>query len=115
MKTSTDRILTTHVGSMPRPESIRTLLRAALAGQPIDEAVMAARAAEAVRDVVRRQAEVGLDVVSDGEMSKTSFLAYTDARLTGFVTTGADPSAARTDTGFWTRRVDSRKEWRAVR
>jgi 5-methyltetrahydropteroyltriglutamate--homocysteine methyltransferase len=115
MKTSTDRILTTHVGSMPRPESIRTLLRAALAGQPIDEAVMAARAAEAVRDVVRRQAEVGLDVVSDGEMSKTSFLAYTDARLTGFVTTGADPSAARTDTGFWTRRVDSRKEWRAFR
>src|SRR5918996_1098504 len=67
MKTSTDRILTTHVGSMPRPESIRTLLRAALAGQPIDEAVMAARAAEAVGDVVRRQAEVGLDVVSAGE------------------------------------------------
>jgi 5-methyltetrahydropteroyltriglutamate--homocysteine methyltransferase len=115
MKTSTDRILTTHVGSMPRPESIRALLRAALAGQPIDEAVLAARAAEAVRDVVRRQAEVGLDVVSDGEMSKTSFLAYTDARLTGFVTTGADPSAALTDTGFWTRRVDSRKEWRAFR
>jgi 5-methyltetrahydropteroyltriglutamate--homocysteine methyltransferase len=58
---------------------------------------------------------VGLDVVSDGEMSKTSFLAYTDARLTGFVSTGADPSAALTDTGFWTRRVDSRKEWRAFR
>jgi 5-methyltetrahydropteroyltriglutamate--homocysteine methyltransferase len=115
MQTSTDRILTTHVGSMPRPESIRALLRAGLAGQPVDEAALAARAAEAVREVVRRQAEVGLDVVSDGEMSKTSFLAYTDARLTGFVSTGADPSAALTDTGFWTRRVDSRKEWRAFR
>jgi 5-methyltetrahydropteroyltriglutamate--homocysteine methyltransferase len=115
MQTSTDRILTTHVGSMPRPESIRALLRAGLAGQPVDEAALAARAAEAVREVVRRQAEVGLDVVSDGEMSKTSFLAYTDARLTGFVSTGADPSAMLTDTGFWTRRVDSRKEWRAFR
>ena len=66
MKTSTERILTTHVGSIPRPESIRALLRARLGGQPIDEAELAARAAEAVREVVRRQAEVGLDVVSDG-------------------------------------------------
>src|SRR6185503_6137301 len=76
------------------------------------------RAAEAVTEVVRRQAEVGLDVVSDGEMSKTSFLAYTDTRLTGFVTTTAatDPSAALTGAGgAWARRVDSRREWRAFR
>ena len=112
------RILTTHVGSIPRPESIRTLLRARLVGQAIDEAELAARTAEAVADVVRRQAEVGLDVVSDGEMSKTSFLAYTDTRLTGFVTTTAatDPSAALTGAGgAWARRVDSRREWRAFR
>jgi 5-methyltetrahydropteroyltriglutamate--homocysteine methyltransferase len=117
MKTSTDRILTTHVGSIPRPESVRALLRARVGGQRIDEAELAARAAEAVTDVVRRQAEVGLDVVSDGEMSKTSFLAYTDDRLTGFVPAagGADASAAPTDAGFWTRRVDSRREWRAFR
>jgi 5-methyltetrahydropteroyltriglutamate--homocysteine methyltransferase len=117
MKTSTERILTTHVGSIPRPESIRALLRARLGGQPIDEAALAARAAEAVTEVVRRQAEVGLDVVSDGEMSKTSFLAYTDDRLTGFVTNTAatDPSAALTGAGFWSRRVDSRREWRAFR
>ena len=118
MKTSTERILTTHVGSIPRPESVRVLLRARLAGQPIDEAELAARAAEAVTDVVRRQAQVGLDVVSDGEMSKTSFLAYTDDRLTGFVTTTAatDPSAALTGAGgAWARRVDSRREWRAFR
>ena len=85
MKTSTDRILTTHVGSIPRPESIRALLRARLGGQAIDEAQLAARVAEAVAEVVRQQAEVGLDVVSDGEMGKTSFLAYADERLTGFV------------------------------
>ncbi len=118
MKTSTERILTTHVGSIPRPESIRTLLRARLGGQPIDEAELAARTAEAVTEVVRRQAEVGLDVVSDGEMSKTSFLGYTDARLTGFVTTTAatDPSAENTGAGgAWARRVESRREWRAFR
>ena len=108
MKTSTDRILTTHVGSIPRPESVRTLLRARLGGQRIDEAELAARATEAVADVVRRQGEVGLDVVSDGEMSKTSFLGYTDDRLTGFVSTTAstDPSAALTPAapgrGAWT-------------
>ena len=118
MKTSTERILTTHVGSIPRPESIRTLLRARLDGRPIDEAELATRAAEAVGEVVRRQAGVGLDVVSDGEMSKTSFLAYTDDRLTGFVATAAatDPSAALSAAGGpWVRRVDSRREWRAFR
>ena len=118
MKTSTERILTTHVGSIPRPESVRVLLRARLGGQAIDEAELAARTAEAVTDVVRRQAQAGLDVVSDGEMSKTSFLAYTDDRLTGFVTTTAatDPSAALTGAGgAWARRVDSRREWRAFR
>jgi 5-methyltetrahydropteroyltriglutamate--homocysteine methyltransferase len=117
MQTSTDRILTTHVGSIPRPESVRALLRARLAGQPIVEADLAARVAQAVVDVVRRQAEVGLDVVSDGEMSKTSFLAYTDERLTGFVpTAGGDPSATPTGAGGpWTRRVESRREWRAFR
>ena len=118
MKTSTDRILTTHVGSIPRPESIRALVRARLDGQPIEEAELAARVGEAVTEVVHRQAAVGLDVVSDGEMSKTSFLAYTDDRLTGFVTSTAstDPSAALTGAGGpWVRRVDSRREWRAFR
>jgi 5-methyltetrahydropteroyltriglutamate--homocysteine methyltransferase len=114
MKTSTDRILTTHVGSLVRPESIRALLRARLQGEAIDEAELAARVADAVREVVRKQAEVGIDIVSDGEMGKTSFLAYTDERLTGFATTTApdDPSLAKTG-GVWARRVESRREWRA--
>ena len=116
MRTSTDRILTTHVGSIPRPENIRSLLRARVAGQPIDEAELGRRVVQAVDDVVRQQAEAGIDIVSDGEMSKTSFLAYTDERLTGFVTTTAptDPSAALAG-GIWARRVDSRREWRAFR
>jgi 5-methyltetrahydropteroyltriglutamate--homocysteine methyltransferase len=116
MKTSTDRILTTHVGSLVRPESIRSLLRARSGGRSIDEAELAARVDEAVREVVLRQAEVGIDIVSDGEMSKVSFLGYTDERLTGFVSTTApdDPSAARAG-GVWSRRVESRREWIAFR
>ena len=116
MRTSTDRILTTHVGSLVRPESIRALLRARSRGEAIDEAELAARVEEAVAEAVRRQAEVGIDVVSDGEMSKTSFLAYTDDRLTGFATSTApdDPSLAMT-AGVWARRVESRREWSAFR
>ena len=117
MKTSTGRVLTTHVGSIPRPESVTALLRARVNGQRIDEARLATAVAEAVTDVVRRQAEVGLDIVSDGEMSKTSFLAYADERLTGFVaTTTDDPSVSSSNVGnSWARRVDSRHEWRAFR
>jgi 5-methyltetrahydropteroyltriglutamate--homocysteine methyltransferase len=117
MKASTDRILTTHVGSMPRPESIRALLRSRMAGQPVDEGQLSALVAEAVADVVGRQARAGIDVVSDGEMSKTSFLAYTDERLTGFVPVTADDPAIPSSNagGSWARRIDTRREWRAFR
>src|SRR5262245_9770036 len=117
MKTSTDRILTTHVGSLPRPESIRALLRARLAGHRLDDAELAARAAEAVAAVTRQQVEAGLDVISDGEMSKTSFLAYADERLTGFAPMGADDPAVPSSNmgGPWARRLDTRREWRAFR
>jgi 5-methyltetrahydropteroyltriglutamate--homocysteine methyltransferase len=117
MQTSTKCILTTHVGSLPRPESIRSLLRARLSGQRIDEGQLAARVTEAVAEVVRRQAEVGLDVISDGEMGKTSFLAYADERLTGFVAlTAEDPHVPSSNVGSaWARRIDTRREWRAFR
>jgi len=117
MKASTDRILTTHVGSMPRPESIKSLLRARLAGEAVDDAQLSARAAEAVAEAVRQQARVGLDVVSDGEMGKTSFLAYADDRLTGFAPIGAgDPGLPSSNAGgSWARRIDTRREWRAFR
>jgi 5-methyltetrahydropteroyltriglutamate--homocysteine methyltransferase len=117
MKTSTDRILTTHVGSIPRPESIRELLRARLAGQAIDADVLAARVKDAVADVVRTQAECGIDVVSDGEMGKTSFIAYADERLAGFTSMRPDdPDVPASNTsGSWARRLDTRREWRAFR
>jgi 5-methyltetrahydropteroyltriglutamate--homocysteine methyltransferase len=117
MKTSTSRILTTHVGSMLRPESLTTLIQARLGGQAIDEALLAARTDEAVTEVVGQQAEVGLDVISDGEMGKASFLSYADERLTGFVTLAAqDPDLpASSAGGSWARRIDTRREWRAFR
>jgi 5-methyltetrahydropteroyltriglutamate--homocysteine methyltransferase len=117
MKTSTERILTTHVGSLPRPESIKALLRARLGGQPLDEAQLAACVAEAVNAVVRQQAEVGLDVISDGEMGKVSFLGYAEERLTGFVpmTANASDVPASNVGSAWARRLDTRREWRAFR
>ena len=117
MKTSAHRILTTHVGSLPRPESIKALLRARLAGQTVDDAQLAARVEEAVSEVVREQARAGLDVVSDGEMGKTSFIAYTDERLTGFVATAPDDASVppSNTSGLWERRIDTRREWRAFR
>jgi 5-methyltetrahydropteroyltriglutamate--homocysteine methyltransferase len=117
MKTSTERILTTHVGSLPRPESIKALLRARLGGQPLDESQLAVRVAEAVTAVVRQQAEVGLDVISDGEMGKTSFLAYAEQRLTGFVPMAANaPDVPSSTVGSsWARRLDTRREWQAFR
>jgi 5-methyltetrahydropteroyltriglutamate--homocysteine methyltransferase len=117
MKTSIDRILTTHVGIIPRPESITTLLQARISGQHIDEALLSARVAEAVAEVIRQQVEVGIDVISDGEMSKTSFLAYADERLTGFVpmTIDAPGMPSSNVRGQWMRRLDTRREWRAFR
>jgi 5-methyltetrahydropteroyltriglutamate--homocysteine methyltransferase len=117
MKTSSERILTTHVGSLPRPESIKTLLRARLSGQTIDEAELAARVNEAVTEVVRQQAEVGLDIISDGEMGKVSFLGYAETRLTGFVPLAIDAPEVPSSNlgGAWTRRLDTRREWRAFR
>ena len=117
MKTSTARILTTHVGSMPRPESIRLLLRARSSGEKVDDAAFAAPVAAAVAEAVRQQAENGLDVVSDGEMSEASFLAYTDERLTGFVTLARDnPDVPAVASGAsWAQRINTRHEWRAFR
>ena len=117
MKTSSTRILTTHVGSMPRPEIIRSLLRTRASGQQVDDAAFVAPVKAAVAEAVRQQAQVGIDVVSDGEMSKASFLAYTDERLTGFVTLARDnpdvPAAA--SGASWAQRINTRHEWRAFR
>jgi 5-methyltetrahydropteroyltriglutamate--homocysteine methyltransferase len=84
VRQSTDRILTTHVGSLPRSQAVTDVLFAREKNEVRDERAAAAVIAAAVRDVVRRQVEVGIDVVSDGEMSKISYATYIADRFTGF-------------------------------
>jgi 5-methyltetrahydropteroyltriglutamate--homocysteine methyltransferase len=83
MKLSTDRILTTHVGSLPRPDDLFELMLARMDGKPIDEAGFKQRIRQAVVDTVKQQVAAGLDVVSDGEMGKASFITYAAQRLDG--------------------------------
>jgi len=84
MKHSTDRILTTHVGSLPRSQAVTDVLFARERNEVSDVRAAAAVIADAVADVVRRQVAVGIDVVSDGEMSKISYATYIAERLSGF-------------------------------
>jgi len=84
MKVSTDRILTTHVGSLPRSQAVTDLVFAKERGEPVDEAKYRATLCEAVEVVIARQREAGVDVVSDGEMSKISYATYIKDRVTGF-------------------------------
>jgi 5-methyltetrahydropteroyltriglutamate--homocysteine methyltransferase len=83
MKLSKDRILTSHVGSLPRPDDLFELMLARMDGKPVDEAAYAARVRKAVADSVKQQADAGLDIVSDGEMGKPSFITYASQRLDG--------------------------------
>src|SRR6476469_10876708 len=83
MKLSTDRILTTHVGSLPRPDDLFELMLARMDGKPVDQAIFAQRIGQAVADSVKQQVGAGLDVVSDGEMGKPSFITYAAQRLGG--------------------------------
>lgn len=84
MKRSTDRILTTHVGSLPRPPGIVDFLMKKEKGEAYDRAAFDAAMAAAVAEVVKRQAAIGLDVVSDGETSKIGYATYMQERLNGF-------------------------------
>jgi 5-methyltetrahydropteroyltriglutamate--homocysteine methyltransferase len=97
MKTSTDRILTTHVGSLPRPPALRELLVKKDQGEPCDKAELARLTKAAVAGIVRRQAEAGVDIVDDGEMSKPGYSTYVADRLSGFA--GHVPALPRLDTG----------------
>lgn len=84
METGTDRILTTHVGSLPRSKAVTDAVFARENDETGDEDAFRETIAEAVRRVVRRQVEAGVDVVSDGEMSKISYATYIKDRVTGF-------------------------------
>jgi 5-methyltetrahydropteroyltriglutamate--homocysteine methyltransferase len=84
MTRSTERILTTHTGSLPRPPDLTAMLEALDAGSTVDTAALEARVRRAVVDVVRRQVDAGVDVVNDGEQSKVGYSTYVRHRLTGF-------------------------------
>jgi 5-methyltetrahydropteroyltriglutamate--homocysteine methyltransferase len=85
---STERFLTTHTGSLPRPQDLVRIMYAKEEGVPVDGAALAARVRAAVTDVVRKQTDVGIDIVNDGEMSKPSYATYIKDRLDGFGGTG---------------------------
>jgi len=84
MKTSKDRILTTHVGSLPRSKAVTDVVFARERGEPLDPDAARETIRTAVLDAVRRQRAAGIDVASDGEMSKISYATYIKDRLTGF-------------------------------
>jgi len=88
MKRSTERFLTTHTGSLPRPEDLVRMMYAREEGVPVEHDALAARIRSAVEGVVRKQAEAGVDIVNDGEMSKPSYATYVKDRLAGFGGTG---------------------------
>ena len=91
MKTSTDRILTTHTGSLPRPKPLIDLILGREKGDAVAAEAFEAETAKAVDDVVAQQVASGIDVVSDGEMSKPSYTTYIRHRVTGIA---PDPRAA---------------------
>lgn len=95
MKTSTEQILTTHVGSLPRPRDVTELVFAREQEQPVDEAEFASVIERSVDDTLAKQKQVGIQIPSDGEMSKISYATYIKDRLTGFA--GDSPRRAPAD------------------
>lgn len=84
MKRSLERFLTTHTGSLPRPDDLVQMMFAKEEGASVDAAALAARIREAVSEVVRKQVDAGIDIVSDGEAAKPSYATYVKDRLEGF-------------------------------
>jgi len=92
---STERFLTTHTGSLPRPDDLIQMMYAKESGVPVDPEALGMRVRGAVADVVKKQADAGIDVINDGELSKPSYATYVKDRLAGF---GADPGRSRRKT-----------------
>jgi len=93
MRASGERILTTHVGSIPRSAALRTLLVQQDRGEAVDEAALAREAEAAVREVVRRQLEAGVDIGNDGEQPRAGFSTYVARRMRGFGGASRRPAA----------------------
>ncbi|HEX3861679.1 MAG TPA: cobalamin-independent methionine synthase II family protein [Stellaceae bacterium] len=96
MKRSTDRILTTHAGSLPRPDDLLPMIRAKAQNGTVDEQAFAARVKTAVSETVRRQIDAGVDVVGDGEVGRVGFIPYVNERLAGI-----EPSKGAEAANYW--------------
>ena len=107
MKRSTDRILITHCGSLARPKDLLDMMKAKVNGEPYDETAHAQRVRNAVAEVVRKQNECGIDIVTDGEQGKPGFYAYVRERLTGFEPKGTQRGAWKQ----WAAEVDAFPEY----
>ncbi|HEX6512559.1 MAG TPA: cobalamin-independent methionine synthase II family protein [Chloroflexota bacterium] len=109
MKRSSERILTTHTGSLARSRELLEMMRAKAQGERVDQAAFDAAARTAVADVVKKQADAGIDVVNDGEQSKAGFFVYAVERLTGLEPSdaGEDPRAG------WKAEIDAFPEYYA--
>jgi 5-methyltetrahydropteroyltriglutamate--homocysteine methyltransferase len=91
MKRGTERVLTTHIGSLPRPHDVWELVDAKDRGKPYDQDLLAKRLKSAVAEIVRKQVEVGIDIPSDGELGKISFTNYVKERLSGLEGINREP------------------------
>jgi 5-methyltetrahydropteroyltriglutamate--homocysteine methyltransferase len=107
MRRSSERIITTHVGSLPRPHDLLDMMKARSERQAVDEQAFEQGVESAVGEAVQRQVECGVDVVSDGEQGKDSFYAYAAARLAGFEPRDAGPTASRP----WPREINAFPEF----
>ena len=93
MKRSTDRILTTHVGSFPRPNDLLELVVARMGGGQVDEKQFDTAVEKSVTEIVKRQSDLGIDIVNDGEFGKPGFVSYIDDRLSGLEAKGLKGSS----------------------
>src|SRR5882724_8909770 len=117
MKRSEQRILTTHVGSLPRTPALRDLLVRQDRGETVDAATLAGESEAAVRHVVRKQLEAGVDVGNDGEQPRVGFSTYPAKRMRVFLACAPAPLASTTPRRRWRRSPTptSARRWPSAR
>ena len=112
MKHSQDKILTTHVGSLPRPRDMLLPLHARESGLPYDAAALEKEIDAAVANAVQRQVDLGIDIINDGEHGRASFATYANTRIGGLERLQRPPAWSRTASTRWNTRSWSRTGWR---
>jgi 5-methyltetrahydropteroyltriglutamate--homocysteine methyltransferase len=111
MKRSTERILTTHVGSLPRPPKLFAMMKEKQEGKTLDSSALEIEVRDAVAEVVRKQSETGLDIICDGEMGKVGFIPYVNDRLAGFEPGTAPPRGSSWANSRETRAFPEYYDW----